>query len=134
MEPATTIIDPERALTLVYAPARVRPALAALWRLDERLGSVVATTTEPMIGAIRLAWWREALEALDRGGPPDEPLLCEIGETLLPLGIKRGRTGGDRGRLGGSARRGSAGWRSDRTTWTVARPPAVQPCREDAWA
>lgn len=81
------IIDPERALTLVYAPARVRPALAALWRLDERLGSVVATTTEPMIGAIRLAWWREALESLDRGGPPDEPLLREICGTLLPFGI-----------------------------------------------
>ena len=87
MEPDPTIMDPERALTLVYATARVRPALAALWRLDERLGSVVATTTEPMIGAIRLAWWREALEALDRGGPPDDPLLCEIAGTLLPLGI-----------------------------------------------
>jgi phytoene synthase len=87
MEPAPTIIDPERALTLVYAPTPVRPALAALWRLDERLGSVVATTTEPMIGAIRLAWWREALEALDRGSPPDEPLLREIAGTLLPLGI-----------------------------------------------
>ena len=87
MEPAPAIIDPERALTLVYAPAPVRPALAGLWRLDERLGSVVATTREPMIGAIRLAWWREALEALDRGGPPDEPLLREIAGTLLPLGI-----------------------------------------------
>lgn len=82
------IIDPERALTLVYAPARFRPALAALWRLDERLGSVVATTTEPMIGAIRLAWWREALEALDLGAPPDEPLLREIAQTLLPLNIR----------------------------------------------
>ena len=88
MEPTADIIDPERALTLVYAPARLRPALAALWRLDERLGSVVATTTEPMIGAIRLAWWREALEALDRGPAPDEPLLREIAEALLPLGIR----------------------------------------------
>jgi phytoene synthase len=87
MEPATTIFDPERALTLAYAPARYRPALAALWRLDERLGNVVASTTEPMIGAIRLAWWREALEALDRGLVPDEPLLRDVADTLLPLGI-----------------------------------------------
>lgn len=87
MDVLPAIIDPERALTLVYAPARVRSALAALWRLDERLGSTVATTTEPMIGAIRLAWWREALEALDQRGPPDEPLLGEIAGTLLPLGI-----------------------------------------------
>lgn len=88
MEPAATIIDPERALALVYAPARLRPALAALWRLDERLGSVIATTTEPMIGAIRLAWWREALEALDQRDPPDEPLLREIAGTVLPLAIR----------------------------------------------
>lgn len=32
-----------------------------LWTLDARLGRVVATTTEPMIGQLRLAWWQEAL-------------------------------------------------------------------------
>ena len=87
MPPNAIIADPERALVLAYAPARLRPALAALWRLDERLGSVVAAAREPMIGAIRLAWWREALEALDREPPPPEPLLKEIAEVLLPVGI-----------------------------------------------
>jgi phytoene synthase len=88
MEPAPTIADPERALTLAYAPARSRAALAALWRLDERLGGVVAASREPMVGAIRLAWWREALEALDREPPPPEPLLAEIATALLPAGIQ----------------------------------------------
>ena len=32
-----------------------------LWTLDARLGRVAATTTEPMIGQLRLAWWQEAL-------------------------------------------------------------------------
>jgi 15-cis-phytoene synthase len=81
------VADPERALVLAYAPARARAALAALWRLDERLGGVVAAAREPMIGAIRLAWWREALEALDHAPPPPEPLLVEIAATLLPEGI-----------------------------------------------
>jgi phytoene synthase len=83
----TAIADPERALVLAYAPAPLRPALAALWRLDERLGGVVAAAREPMIGTIRLAWWREALEALDREPAPPEPLLGEIAATLLPAGI-----------------------------------------------
>ena len=87
MPPAVPIVDPERNLVLAYAPVRARAALATLWRLDERLGGVVATTSEPMIGRIRLAWWREALERLDQGGPPAEPLLRETAETLLPLGI-----------------------------------------------
>lgn len=32
-----------------------------LWTLDARLARLVATTTEPMIGQLRLAWWQEAL-------------------------------------------------------------------------
>ncbi|MGH6780951.1 MAG: squalene/phytoene synthase family protein [Sphingomonadaceae bacterium] len=79
--------DPERALALVYAPQDRREALAVLWRLDERLGQVLDIAQEPMIRAIRLAWWREALEALDGGPPPDEPLLQDVVAHVLPLGL-----------------------------------------------
>jgi 15-cis-phytoene synthase len=48
----------------------------------------VATTTEPALGAIRLAWWRERLEALDAGDPlPGEPRLSAIARQLLGRGI-----------------------------------------------
>ncbi|CAD7335934.1 hypothetical protein FIM10_03740 [Sphingomonadales bacterium 56] len=44
-----------------------------LWTLDARLARVVATTTEPMIGQLRLAWWQEALSdaagVMGRGDP-----------------------------------------------------------------
>jgi 15-cis-phytoene synthase len=72
---------------VAYAPAAVRPALAALFALDERLGSVVGTTSEPQIGLIRLAWWREALERLDRAPPPAEPMLAAAAGTLVARGI-----------------------------------------------
>jgi len=78
--------DPERALAVAYAPATVRPALTCLFALDERLAGIVAATTEPTIGLIRLAWWREALERLDREDPPAEPLLQALAE-LRPLGV-----------------------------------------------
>jgi 15-cis-phytoene synthase len=81
------LADPERALSLAYAPRSKRAGLAALWRLDERLGGIVASTSDPMVGAIRLAWWREALEKLDLAPPPAEPLLQEIAEAILPLGV-----------------------------------------------
>ncbi|WCT73573.1 squalene/phytoene synthase family protein [Sphingomonas naphthae] len=83
----TDIADPERALVLAYAPAERREALTVLWRLDERLGGIVAATREAMIGRIRLAWWREALEALDTAEPPAEPLLRDIAHDILTLGI-----------------------------------------------
>ncbi|HZC38360.1 MAG TPA: hypothetical protein VE221_06770 [Sphingomicrobium sp.] len=62
----------------------VRPAFATLWNLDLALADVVATTSEPALGAIRLAWWRERLEELDGGAsPPGEPRLSAIARQLL---------------------------------------------------
>jgi phytoene synthase len=36
------------------------------------------------LGAIRLAWWREALERLDANPPPPEPRLQAVATELLP--------------------------------------------------
>jgi 15-cis-phytoene synthase len=81
-------LDPERKLALAYAPAKRRAALEALWRLDVAFGSVLATGREPMISQVRLAWWREALETLDRDAPPAEPVLQNLARHVLPEGIK----------------------------------------------
>jgi len=80
-------VDPERALALAYVPADRRAAMEALWRLDVALGSVLATGNDPMISRIRLAWWRESLEKLDRERPPAEPVLEAVARYLLPAGI-----------------------------------------------
>jgi len=58
-----------------------------LWNLDLALADVVATTSEPALGAIRLAWWRERLEDLDQGAVPAEPRLSAIARQLLGRGI-----------------------------------------------
>jgi 15-cis-phytoene synthase len=52
------------------------------------MGDVVRTTTEPMLGSIRLAWWRERLEELDSGvRAPAEPRLQAVQASLLPRGV-----------------------------------------------
>ena len=51
------------------------------------MGQIVATTSEPMVGAMRLQWWKEALERLDEAPPPAEPRLKAAADHLLPLGI-----------------------------------------------
>ena len=81
------LADPERALAVAYAPADKRAALAAIFALDERFGGIVSSTSETMIGLMRLAWWREALEKLDRDPAPAEPLLGLLAATLLPRGV-----------------------------------------------
>jgi len=50
---------------------------------------VVSTSSDPRLGAIRLAWWRERLEELDEGKTaPSEPRLRAVAGELLPLSIR----------------------------------------------
>lgn len=87
MDWVARIADPERRLALAYAPRDRRGDLALLWALDERLGAIVAATREETLGRIRLAWWREALEALPKGAPAGEPLLEGLFSLLETHGL-----------------------------------------------
>lgn len=82
------MLGADLGLALTYVPLRNRGALAALFAIDRAMGDVVRTTKEPMLGPIRLAWWREQLEELDRAtGAPAEPRLEAVERELLPRGI-----------------------------------------------
>ncbi len=78
--------DPDRVLALNYAGA-MRPALGALWALDEALGRIVASTTQPLIGQMRLTWWHDRLCALDRGEPPAERVLAALRADVMPRDV-----------------------------------------------
>ncbi len=80
----------DRDLIRLYWPVELRGAFDALFALDDALGEVVATSTQPALGAIRLAWWRDALERLDSSPPPPEPRLQAIAAELLPRGVGGG--------------------------------------------
>ena len=78
----------DRDLVRLYWPVELRPAFDALFGIDDAMAEVVASSTQPALGAIRLAWWREALERLDVNPPPPEPRLQAAAAELLPRGIK----------------------------------------------
>lgn len=68
--------DPERWLSILWAPADMRPALLAINAYDAEQQRVVAEVREPMLAEIRLAWWREQLEGLAAGrASPPQPIL-----------------------------------------------------------
>lgn len=68
----------ERRLALAYSPARARADTAALFLLDARLAAILRQTREPMLGQMRLAWWRDRLG--DAALPPGlgDPLLEQL--------------------------------------------------------
>ena len=58
-----------------------------MFAIDDALGEVVASSTQPALGAIRLAWWRDALDRLDSAPPPSEPRLQAVARELLARGV-----------------------------------------------
>jgi 15-cis-phytoene synthase len=79
--------DALRELVLAYVPVHKRRALAALFSLDDTLAAIPRSTTEPVLGQMRLLWWREALVRLDVEAPAAEPVLQALAVEALPLGI-----------------------------------------------
>ena len=66
---------------MVAVPRERRAAMAALWAFAERLTRLLIDAREPLIGQIKLAWWRDmaAMLASDPGAlPKGEPLLAEL--------------------------------------------------------
>jgi phytoene synthase len=84
---AEELLGSDRELALLHIPARVREAFRALFAIDAAMGDVVARSTDPALGRIKLAWWREQLEALDSNPPPAEPRLQGAEEHLLAAGV-----------------------------------------------
>ena len=77
----------DRDLVRLHWPRELRPAFDALFAIDDVMASVVVSATQPALGAIKLAWWREALQRLDHAPSPPEPRLCAAAAELLPRGI-----------------------------------------------
>jgi phytoene synthase len=81
-------LDFDRLTALDQMPRSVRPAMGILWAVDMAMADVVSSTTQPLLGAVRLAWWRERLEDLDTGAPPPSEWRLEGAvKQLLPRGI-----------------------------------------------
>jgi len=55
--------DPDRYFSALFAPADKRLLLFALYAFNHELARIGETVREPMMGEIRLEWWRESVES-----------------------------------------------------------------------
>ena len=62
--------DYDRYLSALFAPAGRREALFALIAFNHEVARIPEAVSEPMLGRIRIQWWREAVEAIHAGEPP----------------------------------------------------------------
>lgn len=61
--------DRDRYLLTLTAPADARPHLFALFAFNLEIAKTADVVSEPMLGRIRLQWWREALDEIFAGAP-----------------------------------------------------------------
>ncbi|WP_285709836.1 hypothetical protein [Erythrobacter oryzae] len=73
-------LPPEAELALAWSAPKVRGALSIALQLDRRLARIVGRTQEPMLGQMRLAWWREALGKPVAERPRGDAVLDGIGQ------------------------------------------------------
>ena len=71
--------DPDRYWACLFSPAHHRGALAALYAFNLEIARTREIVSEPMIGEIRLQWWREALD----GERSDEAIAHPIAGSLI---------------------------------------------------
>lgn len=91
MSDALQELEPLQRLIAAYARSDDRDRYALLFALDARFADIVRSTTEILIGQMRLTWWRDILTKPAAERPAGEPLVEQIslleerGESLAPL-------------------------------------------------
>jgi phytoene synthase len=78
--------DPDRYLSALFAPAERRPLLFALYAFNHELARIGDTVREPMMGEIRLEWWREAVLEAQDGRPRAHDVARGLAELFARVG------------------------------------------------
>jgi phytoene synthase len=75
--------DRARFLTTLFAPEPARGRLIALYAFNLELARIRDMVSQPMLGEIRLQWWRDAIAEIAAGGiPRGHEVLRGLAEAL----------------------------------------------------
>lgn len=75
--------DHDRFLSALFAPAAMRENLWALYAFNIEITRIADLVSEPLLGEIRLQWWREGIEAVYAGqAARAHPVLQALAQTI----------------------------------------------------
>ena len=83
--------DHDRYLTCLFAPADRREALFALYAFNHEVAKTSEVVSEPMLGHIRLQWWRESIDGLYGGRARDHAVVQALAAAVARHGLDRAR-------------------------------------------
>jgi 15-cis-phytoene synthase len=74
------VMSPPEKLAIAHSKLEFRSFFSLLLELDSRLKRVCLQTSEPLIGQLKLAWWRDTINTDSSRRPTGEPLLARFAE------------------------------------------------------
>lgn len=78
MKDARQQLQPLHQLIIAYANRAERARYALLFALDGRFAEIIRSTTEILIGQMKLTWWRDILTKTAAERPLGEPLVQQL--------------------------------------------------------
>lgn len=85
-----TELPPPARLAIAYATTRYRAAFKLILQIDLRMADIIAKAREPLVGQIKMAWWREGFTSSPANRPKGEPLfeaLAQVGDDIPPSAL-----------------------------------------------
>ena len=82
--------DIDAFLCGLFAPEQVREPLYALEAFDIEVRRIRSTVSEPLLGQIRLQWWRQVVEDAHGASPPSRhPVADALADVIRRHGLPR---------------------------------------------
>lgn len=81
--------DADRYATALFAPAPARHDLLTLYAFNLEVARTREAVSEPMLGYIRLQWWRDAVAECYDGRPRDHLVVQELASTIARNALSR---------------------------------------------
>jgi phytoene synthase len=82
--------DPDRYFASLFAPAALRPHLVTLYAFNAEVARITENVREPMLGAIRLEWWRETAEGAAGGRPRNHDVARGLAALFVGTAVELG--------------------------------------------
>jgi phytoene synthase len=82
-------LDHDRYLTCLFAPASRRPALFALYAFNIEVAKTREVVSQPLLGQIRLQWWRDAIGEIYDGRPRRHEVLDALAPAVWAYDLSR---------------------------------------------
>jgi phytoene synthase len=83
--------DNDRFLACLFAPAGRREALFAVFAFNLEVAKTREVVTQPVLGQMRLQWWRDVVEAVYGGGPlPAHEVAGPVAAAINDHALSRG--------------------------------------------